>query len=251
MLMYRSIFLTAWIYIFVCFSYAQNVKDTLVSFINFKVVASYQFSAMDLAERFGDHGTIGGEIAYKNMHNWLWSASTTITFGRKIREPNHLQNLWTSQNTIIGADGRNAAISRYHRGYQIAIQGAKIFPKIGGVNPNSGLFVQGGIGYIQHKIRIETIGNTVNALNRGSVEGYDRLCGGLMLNQGIGYLFLDNNRLANFFVLLECVEGFTKSLRKIQYDVPNPDLKTRFDMAIGIKIGYMLAFYRNIEKDYF
>lgn len=249
--MCRTILLTVFLYFSVSFSTAQNVKDTLVSFFNFKVVASYQLPAMDLAKRFGNHATVGAEVAYKNMHNWLWSASATITFGRKIREPNHLQNLWTAQNTIIGIDGRNAAISRYHRGYQMGIQGAKIFPKAGGINPNSGLFVQGGVGYIQHKIRIETIGNTVKDLNKGSVEGYDRLCGGLMLNQGVGYLFLDNNRLANFFVLLECTEGFTKSLRGIQYDVPNPDTKTRFDMAIGIKIGYMLTFYRTIEKDYF
>lgn len=239
------------VYVCTSLSVAQNVKDTLVSFFNFKVVGSYQLPSMDLAKRFGSHATVGAEIGYKNIHNWLWSFSTTITFGKKIREPNHLQNLWTNQNTVIGVDGRNAAISRYHRGYQIAVQGAKIFPKIGGINPNSGLFIQGGIGYIQHKIRIETIGNTVEELNKGKVEGYDRLCGGLMLNEGIGYLFLDNNRLANFFVLLECVQGFTRSLRKIQYDVPNPDLKTRFDMAFGIKIGYMLTFYRNIEKDYF
>ena len=249
--MHKNILLTAFVFFSVSLGIAQNVKDTLVSFFNFKVVASYQLPAMDLAKRFGNHATVGAEIAYKNIHNWLWSAGTTITFGKKIREPNHLQNLWTNQNTIIGIDGRNAAISRYHRGYQIYMQGAKIFPKIGGINPNSGLFVQGGMGYIQHKIRIETIGNTVKDLNKGSVEGYDRLCGGLMLNEGIGYLFLDNNRLANFFVLLECIQGFTKSLRKIQYDVPNPDTKTRFDMAVGIKIGYMLTFYRNIEKDYF
>lgn len=247
----RTLLLTAILLVWVSLTLAQNVKDTLVTFFNFKVVASYQLPAMDLAKRFGNHGTVGAEIAYKNMPNWLWTVGTTITFGRKIREPNHLQNLWTSQNTIIGVDGRNAAISRYHRGYQIYAQGAKIFPKIGGVNPNSGLFVQGGIGYIQHKIRIETIGNLSYDLNKGSVEGYDRLCGGLMLTEGIGYLFLDNNRLANFFVLLECVQGFTKSLRRIQYDVPNPDLKTRFDMAFGIKIGYMLTFYRNIETDYF
>ncbi|MCS7075412.1 MAG: hypothetical protein NZ455_01820 [Bacteroidia bacterium] len=249
--MYKYLFCSSFLWLSIQLVICQNVKDTLVSFFNFKVVASYQLPAMDLAKRFGSHATVGGEIAYKNMQNWLWSAYTTITFGKKIRELNHLQNLWTSQNTIIGVDGRNAAISRYHRGYQMGIQAAKIFSRIGGVNPNCGLFVQGGIGYIQHKIRIETIGNTVYDLNKGSVEGYDRLCGGLMLNQGVGYLFLDNNRLANFFVLLECIQGFTRSLRKIQYDVPNPDLRTRIDMALGLKIGYMLAFYTKIEKDYY
>jgi len=249
--MCRNVFLMLFVCLCLRVSIAQTVKDTMVSFFNFKVVASYQLPAMDLAKRFGNHATVGAEVAYKNMRNWIWSAFTTITFGRKIREPNHLQNLWTNQNTIIGIDGRNAAISRYQRGYQMGVQGAKIFPKIGGVNPNSGLFVQGGIGYTQHKIRIETIGNTSYDLNKGTVEGYDRLCGGLMLNEGVGYLFLDNNRLANFFVLLECTQGFTRSLRKVQYDVPNPDLKTRFDMALGIKIGYMLTFYRTIEKDYF
>ncbi|MCS7027716.1 MAG: hypothetical protein NZ519_03030 [Bacteroidia bacterium] len=231
--------------------FGQNVKDTLVAFFNFKVVASYQLPAADLAKRFGSHGTVGAAIGYKNKRNWLWSGYSTITFGKKIREPNHLQNLWTSQNTIIGVDGRNAAISRYHRGYQIGIQAAKIFSHIGGVNPNCGLFVQGGLGYIQHKIRIETIGNTVYDLNRGSVEGYDRLCGGLLLNQCVGYLFLDNSRLANFFIMLESIQGFTRSLRRIQYDVPNPDLRIRIDMAFGIKIGYMLTFYRNVEIDYF
>jgi hypothetical protein len=109
--------------------------------------------------------------------------------------------------------------------------------------PNSGLVLNMGVGLIQHKIRIEVIGNNVPQLAKAYKKGYDRLSNGLLLSQDLGYLYLSDNRLLNIYFGFECMEGFTQSRRSFDYDKMQRDTKKRLDILYGVKIAWILPVY--------
>ena len=61
-----------------------------------------------------------------------------------------------------------------------------------------------------HKIRIENQDNLIPQLSKDYLKYYDRLTVGILLKQYIGYHHMSNNRLVNFTIGFECIEGFNK-----------------------------------------
>ena len=109
-----------------------------------------------------------------------------------------------------------------------------------------------GIGFMQHKIRIENKDNDTPQLAGDLVKGYDRLSNGRMFNQFIGYMNLSNNHLVNFFAGLEVTEGFTRNRRSVNYDTGKHDGTKRLDMLYGLRFGWVLPLYsRAPEKVYY
>lgn len=85
----------------------------------------------------------------------------------------------------------------------------------------------GGVGILQHKIRIEHQDNKIPQLEGDYLKGYDRLSNGLMVHQFVGYFHMSNNRLINFFVGAEAWQGFTKNRRDLNFDTKMHDDKTK------------------------
>ena len=116
--------------------------------------------------------------------------------------------------------------------------------------------LQAGVGYIQHKIRIEIPGEDVFQLQAGYKQGYDKLHSGLALQQFIGWHYMQyNQHYVNFNVGLELIEGFTKNRRGYNYDTQSYDNSKKLDIFAGLKFTWFipryLAFRDGKEEYYF
>ena len=228
-----------------CFSVnAQfSVRDTAIFTPHVSVSFAYQFPLADMSTRFGNNLNTGIGFHIKSSSNWYYGIQWTYLFGRKVTEPGLLQNLFTDAKEILDDQGQIAIIVIQERGYTIGLHGGKLFPVIG-PNPNSGILVTLGGGFIQHKIRIEHTTNEIAALEGEYLKGYDRLTNGVMISQFAGYYHMSNSRLTNFFVGLEAYQGFTQSRRDFNFDTQTTDTKKRLDILVGVRAGWTLHLHR-------
>lgn len=200
----------------------------------------------DLANRFGYTNLTGGEVGLKLRNNWFFTGGMYFLFGAEVKEPGHLDNLRFNGRTILNISGSPAEIRIWERGYTVPIRLGKIFPRLDPfqVNANSGPFFEIGTQFIQHKIRVEDIGNQVPALASVFRPGYDRLVNGIGVMQSLGYRVFSTSKLINFYVALDLMTNFTAERRDIQYDVPSWQPANRTDILAGFRIGWTIPIYK-------
>ncbi len=211
---------------------------------------TYQFPAGDMAKRFGPNSSIGGGASYKTSKNWILGGEINYIFGGNVREDSLFRKMETSEGYMIDEGGTYAEVYLYERGWNLSAKVGKIIP-IGGTDPNSGLLLSGGINFLQHKIRIENPGKTSPQVQGDYAKGYDRLTNGWGASQFIGYIFFSSRKVYNFYGGIEIVEAWTKSQRAFDFDLGAKDTKARFDALIGIKVGWVLPFYKRSSQVYY
>ncbi len=234
-------------------SFSQfSVKDSTVAAFVPHVSYAFQFPGGDVAKRYGDNSTIGVGLKYKTMKNWIYSLDVNFIFGSNVKNADSI--LWmveTETGYIIDGNGTFALYTLYERGYNINFSVGKIFPVLN-PNPNSGLMINAGVGYMLHRMKIDNQHQTAPQISGDYAKGYDMLTGGISLNQFIGWYFMSNSRLLNFYGGFEFHEAFTKSLRDWDFHNMQKDNNSYFDFFIGIKIGWMLPIYdRAPDKFYY
>ena len=89
--------------------------------------------------------------------------------------------------------GEQADVFLYERGWTVFAMAGKLLPVIG-PNPNSGLVLKVGGGYMRHKVRVQTQKNVVPQLEDEYLEGYDRLSAGPAALGYVGYQHLEQQR---------------------------------------------------------
>ncbi|MCD4696117.1 MAG: hypothetical protein K8S16_07730 [Bacteroidales bacterium] len=235
-------------------TFAQNdINDTSLSIPMFYASYAIQIPGGDMADRYGLNSTIGGGFLWKTTENWIFGADFSYIFGNDIKDSDELlANLLTENGNIIDMGGSFTDYSLYERGFYISGRFGKLFPVLS-PNPNSGIVVMGSAGYLQHKIRIEVLNNSAPQLNGDYKKGYDRLTGGFGISEFIGYMYLGNSRLFNFFGGVEFNQAWTKPLRDVNFDTRLPDEKqNRFDSFIGFRIGWIVPVFQRLpEKHYY
>ncbi|MCD4734771.1 MAG: hypothetical protein K8R53_01885 [Bacteroidales bacterium] len=240
-----------------CLSFSQAISQVSVTDSSLRIPMFYAAFAVqapdgDLADRFGVNSNIGGGFLYKSQSNFTFGADFNFLFGKTIRnEELLLSNLKTENGNIISMSGNYAAYSLYQRGFYFGGKAGRLFP-INKSQPNSGLLLLGSLGYLQHKIRIEVANNDVPQLTGDYKRGYDRLTGGFYIGQFVGYQYLSNSRLLNFFGGIELIQAFTKPFRDINFDTMEADPKqNRLDLLFGIKIGWIIPVYTRMPEKYY
>ena len=119
-------------------------------------------------------------------------------------------------------------------------------------NPNSGIIIKAGVGYIQHWIRIRiNEDKTIPSFEGDYAKGYDRLSSGLAISEFIGYLYMGNTRVLNFFVGFEFMQSWTTNRREVNFDTGMKDDGNRFDALNGFKIGWIIPIYKRTPKEYY
>lgn len=232
-------------------SHAQwQVRDS--SLFNPHVTVGYGYSTPggDLANRFGNNGSVEVGFHVKDKKNWYYGVQFNYLFGNKVHEPNLLSNLLTSRGEILDEQGQIATLFIQERGFNVFLQGGKLFSVIG-PNKNSGILVTGGIGLLQHKIRLEHQEAKITQLEGDYLKGYDRLTNGLSLNQFVGYYHLSNNRLVNFYIGAQATEGLTQCRRDWNFDTQTQDNAKRLDMLFGLRAGWVLNLYQRAPNDFY
>jgi hypothetical protein len=227
-----------------------SVKDSSINAVLVGVGVGVYLPEGDMADRFGPNLMIHLSCGLKRANNWIYSFEGDYIFGSEIRENNIFRNIETSEGYIIGNDGKFATVRTFERGYAITFNVAKLIAT-GKPNKNTGFLFRFGTGFIQHKIKIETVGNTVPELDKAYRKGYDRLSNGLALHQFIGYQYMSNKRTINFFAGFDFFEGFTQNRREYNFDDMRKDTSKRQDIMLGIKIGWILPLYKQAPNTFY
>ncbi len=220
----------------------NNLGDTIVNATLLQVGYAIQFPFADMADRFGNNNCISGGISFKVKNNWMFGAEANFLFGGNIKEDTMLDYLFTSGGFLIGTNGIAESVLLFERGYYFIGKFGKMIPVVKG-NPNSGLQVMAGAGFIEHKIKIEDPEAAVPYVTGDYAKGYDRLTNGLALYQYIGYLRLDKRKLLNFNAGVEIIEGLTQNRRNFNFDQMKSDDSKRLDILVGLKLAWVLPLY--------
>jgi len=228
----------------------NNVKDTKQNIMGVSGNFSYEIPGGDLASRFGYNGNVGCGFFTKTKNNFLFTVEGGYIFGNKIKDDSLFHLIKTHDDYIIDGDGMYADVRTYERGFVLWGKAGKVFPVLKD-NPNSGLLILVGGGFMQHKIRIENPGNTVPQLKGNYRKGYDKLSNGPALSQFIGYIHFSDNRLYNFRAGLEFTQAFTQSRRNYDLDLMAKDTKKRIDLLYGFKIAWIVPFNRRKPAEFY
>lgn len=225
-------------------------RDTAVRIFMIDFSYAAQLPAGDLAKRFGWNSNVGSSLSLKTKSNLFFNLSGYFIFGNEIKEDAILNHLRTSRDAILGVDGKYAEVRLFERGYHLAAGFGKLYPWIG-PNENSGILFMLQAGFLQHKIKIDAIGNTVPTLNEDYRKGYDRLSNGLAFTQNVRYVHIPHRSFFNFFAGLEVTEAFTKNRRSFNFDTMTADDKSRLDILFGARFGIIIPFNRKTAEFYY
>jgi hypothetical protein len=251
--MYRKLIIPL---IFLQFIFTQSfsqvgVKDSAIFVPMFYATYAYQFPSGDLAKRFGPNSSVGGGFMFKTRSNWLFAAEGNYLFGNNVKNGDSLlKNIATPDGFVINADGFYAEIGFAETGFNVIGKVGKLFPVLS-PNPNSGPSILIGGGYIQDKIRIHDNDNTARQLQGDYKKGYDRLNNGWLVTGTIGYLFLSDSRLINFFVGFEFTQSWTKYRRDVNFDTGIHDNSSLTSQFYGAKVKWVIPLYKRKPKDYY
>lgn len=208
----------------------------------------------DMSDRFGINNAIGLGYSFKFKSNWEVGLAYNFMFGNNVKDTGMLNELRGESGGVINENGTFSNFKIFERGHHVMIKGGKILPFFS-PNPNSGFYVEGGLGFIVHKVRIFNQDGDIpqfNAQEKAYTPGYDRYTSGVTLSEYIGYRYLSNNSLINFHIGVEFIQGFTKLRRDYQVDYPvDFESKTRKDFLFGIKAGWILPIYKRPAKDFY
>ena len=214
---------------------------------------AFQLPQGDLKNRFGFNSSAGIHFMNKTKKNWIWGIDWTFTFSpqSQVKEAVSLfDSINTENGNIIDANGEYTTILYYERGWTSSVKFGRLFPVLS-PNKNSGFCLITGLGYMQHKIRIEDKYNRAPQLAKEYKKGYDKLSSGLMISEFIGYLFLGNNRFLNFYAGMEIMVGFTKSRRSFDFDLMMQDNRQRTDIYWGPRVGFILPLYKRLPDEFY
>ena len=228
---------------------AQAQIDSAITIPLVGVHLGGQVPFKDLAERFGPNLNAGGSFMIKTKKNWVFGIESNYFFGRNVKE-DVLSQLKNADGFMIDNEGYPADVRVTERGIGIHLFAGRVF-KLASNNPNSGLMVNIGFGYLQHKIKLYDAAQKIAAIKGNLSHGFDRLSAGFSLTQFVGYLFLSENRLLNFYAGVEFYEAFTTSIRKLNYDTGLPDHRPRIDGLTGFRVGWILPLYKKRPNDFY
>lgn len=228
----------------------SGIRDSVIRFPFIGISYGVYVPGGDLKDRFGTCSMLSMDLHYKTTKNLVLGFSGGYIFGSDIKEEGLFDLITGSTGQIIGLDGLYADVRTYERGYQVSATIGKII-SFNKPNLNSGLLVSGGPGFIQHKIRIEAIGNTVPGLRNDYLKGYDHLTNGFEFREFIGFVSFGNRQLINFYGGFEFIQAFTDNRRDYSFDNPDLEDSNRIDLMYGFKIGWILPLYKKKPAQYY
>lgn len=245
----------------------RNIAKESLPVSMFQVTYAAQFPGLDTRTDYGFTNTIGGSVIHKTQGNWVFTANGNFIFGNQIKGSRIDllgESITTVYGEVIGGGGLPTSLAFFQRGVHFQAEAGKLFPLA--PNPNSGIFVQVGAGYLWNRLRIDYQIETQNPpypLTDDYQYGYDKMRGGLALHGEAGYMILSNTRVYNLSVSLEVTYARTKPLRdydfRVFYDENGEphimgynDKSQRFnDLYFGIRVGWMIPVYQRQPDEYY
>lgn len=250
---------------------AQQPKDVMkdpIPVAMFQATYAFHIPGMDTKKLYGVSHNIGGSFVYKTESNWLFTANGNYIYGTKLnidRVQIFGEGITTDVGEIIGSAGSFTTLEINQRGLFFQGEVGRLFPL--GPNPNSGFFVQAGLGYLRSRIRVDypvTMLNNPYQVDGDCKYGYDRMRGGPALHLEVGYLLLSDTRLLNASVSFEVNYARTRDLRDYDFRVftnsetgvmepvgPTDPHKRYNDLYYGIRVTWNIPTYQRQPEEYY
>jgi len=237
----------------ISFSFGQrNVRDSIIPSPWVSVHYGINGTGGDLAKRHGTLHHVGFFGGFKSSRNWIYGLDAAFMFGNDIRVNGLFDHLVDSKGNITDQNGDIAIVIVASRGIYANGTIGKILPILS-PNPNSGVYVNVGAGFLAHKIRIETQDHVVPQLELDYRKGYDKLTSGLNTSQFIGYSFMANKGFANFYGGFYAQQGYTFNRRTVFFESPEIEVSKdmMLDLQFGAKFAWIVPIYKRQPKDFY
>lgn len=230
----------------------SSITDSSINMPILKLGYSANFPSSDLQDRFGFTSSLNARFEMKFKSQWIVGVKYDFLFGNNVKDSGMIQDLLTSQEGIIGVDGKFSTYEMLQRGHHIGVYAGRLFPILSS-NPNSGFIITLGTGLLTHKINFNNINNDIVQLNGIYRAGYDRYTSGISFTEFIGYRYMSNNKLMNFYCGIEFTQAFTKLRRdyQVDYQIDDPRFEMRTDNFFNIQIGWILPLYQRAPKEFY
>lgn len=193
-----------------------------------------------LSNRFGGSNSVGFSTSYKFGNNYQIQAGINTIFSGKVKENGIFDTMVGGSGYLVDVNGNLAEIKMYQRGITWHVDFGKVIP-INKFDPNSGILLTAGAGYMQHYIKYTFQRTVLPQLEGEYANGYDRLTNGLMVRGFAGYQRIDPKAMLNFVAGIEFLNGFTKNRRAFNFDTRTADNTSRNDLMLGLKVGVMIS----------
>ncbi|MFN0200640.1 MAG: hypothetical protein ACKVTZ_03930 [Bacteroidia bacterium] len=201
-----------------------------------------------MADRFGFTSTLGGKVGYKLSNNWYATLGFSALFGGQVKEDSIINDVLASSGLAIGANGSFLPVRLQQGGFIVPVSIGKTIPLSFSPNKNSGLYVELGAQFIQHRIDILTPRDRVYILSKQYEKGYDRLTNGIGITEEIGYRLFSNNGYWNFEAGFAFSQNFTQNRRLINIDTGLRDETKRLDLLQGFHVSWILPIFKRAPK---
>jgi hypothetical protein len=202
----------------------------------------------NLAREFGASYRIGPSVLYKTKSNWLFGAKGDFISGNTVRLDSLLWNVRDRYGEFLNQSGQRITISTFERGYDIMLQAGKII-NVSKKNPDDGIMLLTGVGFMQHKILIDDKGNSVPQVDGNYRKGYDRLTNGPALEEYVAFTHFARKGLIHYHIGLDALFGFTQDRRGYLFDVMHTDNQQRVDILFGIRGGWYIPIFKRKSED--
>lgn len=234
-----------------CVGYGQrNLRDSSISTVMAGLNYKFNLLSGDIANLWGFNHEIGLNVDYKFKNNLTLGFTSGFIFGNQFKDTSIFSGLYNEFGTITNLVGGPAQVLFLMRGMTANLNAGFVWSKLG-KNPNSGLWIQGGIGFLMHKIRIESLYDDVPQLEGEYRKGYDRMHMGISAREFIGYLYQGDRKFLNFYAGFEFIQGFTQNQRTFNFDLEGPDPGIKQDYLWGVKAGWLIPIYKRTAKRFY
>ena len=224
-------------------SYGQVVAAKPIdgSVLDFGLGLGVNFPLKDMKERFGSNLSFSLGSNYIFPSNWLLNGEYIYYYSDNVKE-DVLAPFRTSTGLLLGDDDQTADTYLRQRGFYLGLGIGKLFPFNNRSRSGIKVLINGGI--LQHYIKFMDERNSIPMIRAGRHIGYDRLTRGFALKESVTYKHMSKNRLVNFDVGLDFMQGFTSEVRAYNFDTGLATINSRLDMMIGARIIWYLSFYK-------
>ncbi len=226
---------------------SKDFVDTGATMVWIGASLSGQLPFGELRETFKANLALGANVTFKTQNNWTIDITGQYMFGSNLRDmtASFLGDMVREvggEYIVVDGNGMEATLYFEGRYWYVGPTIGKIIP----VNrwKNSGIWLRFGAGCFGHKIRINDYDYQVPQLSDDYLKLYDHRSHGFAMNQFIGYLFIQKNRLINFYGGIEVYEMWTKPDRNYVFpEGSTANMKNEFSCLVGLKIGWNIPLY--------
>ena len=225
-------------------SNSQKNKQTFFS-INY----TYQIPKGSLSEKFGDNSSIQITYLIEKPSNLFFGIELGYLFGNNVKDSMLFESISTTDGYIIGSDGRYATELLMQRGFDSYLfLGYAIHSK---PNNLSGLYLSAGLGYLQHKIFIDTRNQNLPQLNNEYKKGYDLLTDGISSKLSIDYKYFSRQGF-QFSIGVNYILARTKNQRTYSFnEMLYLSNKKKWDQLLGFKAGIIIPIQKVNQEEYY